>query len=163
MEAFIPLLNLSPSSVLLFPQAWFAFIFYPVVNSSTDPRLENLSPWLRRFVFLSLFSIAVFGTHRLFDEVSFYSSRIISFSPMCKSVCLCVHCVYVCALYIYLQRPEEGVRALGTGNTGGLSEYWELNLGLLKEQPVLSLGAISPEHSCSFCYMCILSFPGKPS
>ena len=39
-----------------------------------------------------------------------------------------------------LQRPEEGTEFPGTGVTDGwepLCEFWELNPGPLKEQPVL--------------------------
>ena len=68
------------------------------------------------------------------------------------SCCACYYCLLMFLNYLfllvsylhtcvqYLQRPEEGIRSLGTGVTGGCElpcGCWELNPGPLEEQPVL--------------------------
>lgn len=56
----------------------------------------------------------------------------------------------LCAPWIYvwcLQRPEKGVESPGTGVIVGCEPplgCWELNLGLLEEQPVLLIAEPSP-------------------
>ena len=49
-------------------------------------------------------------------------------------------CIYAPLECLVPQKPEEDIRFPGTGVTGGFEPpcwCWELNLGTLKEQPVL--------------------------
>jgi hypothetical protein len=53
---------------------------------------------------------------------------------LCQLVCLCTTCGR------YLQRLEESAGSSGAGVTGGYylsCEFWELNTGLLQEEPML--------------------------
>ena len=58
-------------------------------------------------------------------------------------ILLCVGCfTSVClgTICVHLQRPEEGIRSLGTRVTAGFEpscRCWKSNLGLLEEKPVL--------------------------
>ena len=91
---------------------------------------------------------------------------------VCIAPCMyaCALCMYICiAPYMYAlhhvymrtssghRRPEEGVRSPGAGSYGVcemLLRCWELNLGLLEEQPVLLALEPSPHSIQLFLDFC---------